>query len=632
MAAAADARLTALNVVFNTPLFDIHRRSSVAEREELPHSLVVLFFVFVPDLVARGPGPVVLSARSAGASFLAPAEHAAPRTNAPSAVLLVVLAVAGDGVLVAAATVVGAAGHYASPRVLGPAINALALLAPEEARLAVVFVVVNGERVGLRVVGVVDATRSAATCRIFVVRQRLALGTPSEAVFPAIGVVVLGFLFVARFLSRGCCRMRPQAELAGDFTRDPMCPKRDAESFVRHVVLLPAHPRWRRTSAIPSTKCPSTSPGERYQSARGKPDAPSGGLHCTSRSAGSNDNPSFAPGRHGATFAPMRLLVTGCTGFIGSHLTRLLLAQGHSVVGLVRNPDKLDEDLRGRIEQIRGDLSLFRDLHVVLPDVDVVVHLAAVIAGENEAEYAAINYEAVKDVLTALSRQTFRPRRFVFASSLAAAGPTHGDAVHTETDHAEPIDAYGRAKRDAERLMASQPFPTTSFRPPLVLGAGDPATLTLYKMARAPIAFLPAGEPQRLSFVAVTDLVRAIVAMAEDVSSEHRLYYTTSETPTTNRGLLVAMARALSPERPRQPVFVPVPHFLLYFAMLVTTALSAVFRFKNQLDRKQLAQMTAPSFTCTSARLTADTGFRAETTLERATEDAVAGYRARGQL
>lgn len=153
----------------------------------------------------------------------------------------------------------------------------------------------------------------------------------------------------------------------------------------------------------------------------------------------------------------MRLLVTGCTGFIGSHLTRLLLAEGHTVVGLVRNPDKLDADLRGRIEVLRGDLGLFRDPSLVLPEVDVVIHLAAVIAGENEAEYAAINFDAVKDVVEAIDRQSFRPRRFVFASSLAAAGPNREGAVHTEADRTEPIDAYGRAKRDAEKLLVTRP-------------------------------------------------------------------------------------------------------------------------------------------------------------------------------
>jgi nucleoside-diphosphate-sugar epimerase len=328
----------------------------------------------------------------------------------------------------------------------------------------------------------------------------------------------------------------------------------------------------------------------------------------------------------------MRFFVTGCTGFIGSHLTRALLAAGHEVVGLVRSSSKLDADLRDRVELVRGDLSIFREPARVLPAVDVVVHLAAVIAGENEAEYAAINFEAVRDLLGALGRQDWAPRRFVFASSLAAAGPNRGREPHVESDEAAPIDAYGRAKRDAEALVRAQPFPTTSFRPPLVLGPGDPATLTLFKMARSPVAFLPSGEPQRLSFVAVDDLVRAILAMAEDGSSEHRLYYVASETPTTNHEMLRAMAKAQNDGKERSLVIVPVPHAVLGLAMRASTALARIFRFKNQLDQKQLAQMTAPSFVCSSAKLTADTGFRATVSLDEATRAAGLGYRARGLL
>lgn len=328
----------------------------------------------------------------------------------------------------------------------------------------------------------------------------------------------------------------------------------------------------------------------------------------------------------------MRFFVTGCTGFIGTHLTRALLEAGHHVIGLVRSPSKLEPDLRERMEVLRGDLSLFREPSLVLPPVDVVVHLAAVIAGENEAEYAAINFEAVKDLLAALRRQDWAPHRFVFASSLAAAGPNHASEPHVESDEAAPIDAYGRAKRDAEALVRAQPFPTTSFRPPLVLGPGDPATLTLYKMARSPIAFLPAGAPQRLSFVAVDDLVRAILAMSEDTSRDHRLYYVASETATTNHEMLRAMATALHDGKQRSLVVVPVPHAVLGMAMRVSTALARIFPFKNQLDEKQLAQMTAKSFVCSSAKLTADTGFHATTSLDEVTRAAVLGYRARGML
>lgn len=328
----------------------------------------------------------------------------------------------------------------------------------------------------------------------------------------------------------------------------------------------------------------------------------------------------------------MKVFLTGATGFIGKHLVRVLLQQGHQVVCLVRDIKKLDADVASRVEVIRGDLSLFTDASLVLPEVDVVVHLAAVIAGKNEAEYASINFDAVKDLLAALRRQSWQPKRFIFASSLAAAGPSHGDAAHTEDDDVAPIDPYGQAKANAEKLMREQPFATTSFRPPIVLGAGDPATLTLYKMARARIAFLPAGRPQKLSFIAVSDLVRAILLMANDTSDAHRVYYVTNEHVMTNRKMLFAMAQALSPMTKRSLHIVPVPHLALHAAMHVATSASSLFGFKNQLDRKQLDQMLAPSFVCTSARLTKDTGWVAEVSLEAVTIEAVKGYREAGLL
>jgi len=94
--------------------------------------------------------------------------------------------------------------------------------------------------------------------------------------------------------------------------------------------------------------------------------------------------------------------------------------------------------------------------------------------------------------------------------------------------------------------------------------------------------------------------------MATDETTARRVYFTTSETPITNRLLLKAAGRAVG----RVPRFVPVPRFVLKTAMLAATAASRIIPFKNQLDRKQYEQMVAPSFVCTSARLTADTGWR----------------------
>jgi hypothetical protein len=77
---------------------------------------------------------------------------------------------------------------------------------------------------------------------------------------------------------------------------------------------------------------------------------------------------------------------------------------------------------------------------------------------------------------------------------------------------------------------------------------------------------------------------------------------------------------------------VPIPRWGLFLAMKIATAVSAIFRFKNQLDAKQYAQMVAPAFVCTSAALRSDLGWRPQYTLADCLSNATEGYRAAGAI
>jgi nucleoside-diphosphate-sugar epimerase len=76
----------------------------------------------------------------------------------------------------------------------------------------------------------------------------------------------------------------------------------------------------------------------------------------------------------------------------------------------------------------------------------------------------------------------------------------------------------------------------------------------------------------------------------------------------------------------------PVPRAVLFVAMLVSTLLSKIFRFKNQLDEKQYKQMAAPAFVCSSEKLRADLGFTARHDLADTLANAARGYREAGTL
>jgi nucleoside-diphosphate-sugar epimerase len=236
--------------------------------------------------------------------------------------------------------------------------------------------------------------------------------------------------------------------------------------------------------------------------------------------------------------------VTGGTGFIELHLSRRLAERGDEVVALVRSKRKAAQ-LPPSTTVLEGDLSLFADPRTQLPPCDVAIHLAGVVAADRISEYEAINFGAVKDLIEWIRRQSWKPRRFLFASSLAAGGPSPKGTVLTEGDPLRPIDPYGDAKARAEALVRAAPFPTTIFRPPMVLGPGDEASLTLFRAARARLGFRVAGAPQELSFVDVRDLVEAIVLMADDRRPGDFCYYASHPLQTDTRALWRELAQAL---------------------------------------------------------------------------------------
>ena len=308
----------------------------------------------------------------------------------------------------------------------------------------------------------------------------------------------------------------------------------------------------------------------------------------------------------------MRLLVTGATGFIGSHLVHRLVRDGHHVIALVRDRAKARE-LPDGIEILDGDLSLFENVKTVLPAADMVIHLAGIVAAPRLEDYDRINFVAVKHLVACLERQTWKPKRLLFASSLAAAGPSV--TPRTETDTCEPIEPYGKSKLDAEKALQYAPFPTTSFRPSVVFGHGDPATITLFKLAKRRVGFRPAGMNPLLSFIDVDDLVDAIVAMLGETSREHRTYFVSHPSSTDQQTLWRALGATLE----RGVFVVPVPRTLLYGIM--RTGVS------KQLDEKQYKQIVAPGFVCSSTQLQRDTGWKPQYDLQASLAKAAAGFR-----
>ncbi len=193
------------------------------------------------------------------------------------------------------------------------------------------------------------------------------------------------------------------------------------------------------------------------------------------------------------------IAITGATGFAGGHVLSALLARGHHVRALVRNPAAAR--LPDAAQQVRGDVMDAEALLQLLEGADAVVHLAGLLSGLRTHDYFRVNAHGTVALAEAAARAG--TKRFVHVSSLAAREPQ--------------LSAYAASKRAGEDAISklSARLNAVIIRPPAVYGPGDKGTLPLIKELTRPVAAIPGTADARFSLIHGTDLARIIVAAVE---------------------------------------------------------------------------------------------------------------------
>jgi nucleoside-diphosphate-sugar epimerase len=235
----------------------------------------------------------------------------------------------------------------------------------------------------------------------------------------------------------------------------------------------------------------------------------------------------------------------------------------------------------------------------------------------------------VKNLITCFKKQNWRPHRILFCSSLAACGPSLEAIPLTENDEPQPIDDYGRAKLEAEKFLLSQnDVPVTIFRPCTVIGPMDENVFNLYKLAKRGFGFKVYGLNQKLSFIAVSDLVNAVCKLSEDKTSQHKIYFISHDDTTDVLGLWHEVEKTLG----KKIRLISLPKPLLYIVMILNTALANIFQLKNSFDKKYHDQMSAQAWLCSSKKLQNDFNWKPNVSLEEVFKETAESYRNAGWL
>jgi nucleoside-diphosphate-sugar epimerase len=203
------------------------------------------------------------------------------------------------------------------------------------------------------------------------------------------------------------------------------------------------------------------------------------------------------------------ILVTGATGFVGSHIAEAFVEAGYEVRCGVRASSDPRWISSLPVERVPLYLDRPKSLARALEGAQVVVHAAGITRARQTDAYRSVNADGTARL--AIAAVGAGVRRFVLVSSLAARGPD--DPSKDGRDH--PVSSYGQSKLEAEehlRALDGQ-MEIIVLRPAAVYGPRDADMLPLFKMARGGRLILP-PSPGLLQPVYATDVARAALSAA----------------------------------------------------------------------------------------------------------------------
>jgi dihydroflavonol-4-reductase len=321
-----------------------------------------------------------------------------------------------------------------------------------------------------------------------------------------------------------------------------------------------------------------------------------------------------------------RALVTGASGFIGSHLVRELVRRGWQI-RILAHARVLDWP--GECEVLQGDITEPASLREPLDQVDTVFHLAAALGASqlDRRGFARVNVSGTANLLSAARENG--ASRFVHFSSAGVLGRVAPDEIADEETACLPQDTYDRTKLEAERLVlgkAADGLSVVAVRPGWVYGPGDRRTFKLIQaIARRRFVLVTKGRAWQTP-VFVDDLVQGTLLCAERAPSGSLFHLAGPETLTVRQ--IVDTIAAASGTR------VPRPTLPLFPVRVAAWKLDKAFRLLHReapLTPGKLAFFIHPK-PLSSLKAQRELGYAPTTDFRTGMERAIAWYRENGWL
>ena len=323
------------------------------------------------------------------------------------------------------------------------------------------------------------------------------------------------------------------------------------------------------------------------------------------------------------------LLITGASGFVGSHLVEMALEQGYDVWAAVRKTSsrRYLQDKRihfielnfGDKDALTQQISAFTKAHD-LKGWDYVVHAAGATKARCEEDFIRANADATCNLLDALLKANAKPLRLVLMSSLSAVPMSNGMPAGNEAE-----TAYGRSKLMAEAYVKERLNDVDSviLRPTGVYGPREKDYFLMAKSIKQHTDFAVGFKPQQITFIYVKDLCKATL-LALTKGKKGQTYQLSDGQTYSSKDFSALLQQELGV---KHVLHITAPLWLLRVVCCVSEWFSHLTGTMTALNNDKYNILKQRDWRCDITPAQEDLGYQADYDLARGVAETVSWYK-----
>ncbi|HCL55671.1 MAG TPA: hypothetical protein DHW82_01495 [Spirochaetia bacterium] len=321
------------------------------------------------------------------------------------------------------------------------------------------------------------------------------------------------------------------------------------------------------------------------------------------------------------------VLLTGATGFLGTHIAGKLLQEKIPFKVLVRPNSQLSSLKDLPVEKVLGNPFSIDSLQETFDGVETIIHCAGVTKGISYQDYYKGNVLYTENLIQA-AKKYGKINKFILISSQAASGPSaENGSLKKEGELDNPFTFYGISKLEAEKKLEASGLPYLVLRPCSIYGPGDHEFFPLFKLAKKKISFFVGKGNNQVNLIHVKDMADAVVQAVRTPISR-QVYFVAGDGEYSWKDVNRFAEEAVG----KKTFKIKLPKWTAVVFGFLVSFFAEILRKPFLLNKEKIREMLCPYWVFDSSKIKKDLNFEPKILPQEGFKETFQWYRKEGWL